>query len=316
MTSAKSISYKALLHDCGLPPLPFLGKGMQCLVFAEGTSQVVKIYSQAAGVENLQRLMQFYASLDASAVSFAVPEIIAVEMVQEHILVKEKRMHGISPTLHYLQNLTARELETYFQQYVDSLFQIQKITTNFLQPGEPLDLSGDFCHYAHYGSWQSLLSANLQRKLAASNVYYRSFVRDLEAVVEAVSAKIPTLPNETNRLIHGDFYPGNTLMDIDFNITAVLDFGTYTLVGDPIYDVALGWIFADMYQNVKQLQAIDFVGDLIQARVTKEEWQRIKLYILIYSLLSADIYSDPGDPDGHFQWAMNNLKNDDFREVL
>jgi hypothetical protein len=42
----------------------------------------------------------------------------------------------------------------------------------------------------------------------------------------------------------------------------------------------------------------------------------MKLYILIYSLISADIYCDEGAPDGHFQWAMNNLNNDSFREAL
>lgn len=309
-------TYEGLLRQCGLPPLPFLGKGMQCLVFAEGNERVVKLYSQAAGIENLQRLMRFYASLDTSVVSFALPQIIAVESIKEHILVKEKRMRGISPTLDYLQHLTTHELEIYFQHYVDCLFQIQEITTSFLQPGEPLDLSGDFCHYSQYGSWQSLLTSNLKWKLSMSGGQYCSFVSDLESLAQAVYAKIPSLPNNVNRLIHGDFYPANTLMDNDFNITAVLDFGTYTLVGDPTYDIALGWIFADMYQNVKQLQAKDFVGELIHERISEEEWQRIKLYILIYSLLSADIYSDPDAPDGHFLWAMNNLKNEDFREVL
>lgn len=142
------------------------------------------------------------------------------------------------------------------------------------------------------------------------------FVVGLDGLIDQIYAHINALPQTNNRLIHGDYYPANTMMDKSFNISAVLDFGTFTMLGDPIYDVALGWIFADMYQNVKQLQTKDFVGNLIKQRITAEEFRRMKLYILIYSLLSADIYSDPDAPDGHFRWAMNNLNDDNFREVL
>lgn len=316
MENTHTTHHYTLLQSLNLPDLPYLGEGMQCMVFAKSPDQVLKIYNPESGLENLNRLMAFYQSFDTQWVDFTTPEILSIHTTHNKILVTEKRLHGISPTLDYLQHLQVDELEIFFQHYVDALFQIQNIDTHYLSPGEPLDLSGDFVQYGQYGSWQSLLIENLQRKIKASGSYYLSFLPDLESVVEALYQKIPALPNDINRLIHGDFYPANTLMDESFNIKAVLDFGTYTLVGDPIYDMALGWIFADMYQNVKQLQAVDFVGELIRERLSVEEFRRMKLYILIYSLLSADIYSDPGDPDGHFQWAMNNLNNDDFREVL
>ena len=289
---------------------------MQCLVFADGDDHVIKIYEQSAGLENLNRLMQFYASLDQSSVAFSLPEIIAIGKAKSHILVREKRLYGISPTLDNLNQFSSNELTIFFRNYVDVLFQIQNIKTNFLEPGEPLDQTGDFIRYSYYGSWQSLLISNVLHKQAISGSLFLPYVPDLKNIVDRIVENIPLLPYDKNDLIHGDFYPANTLMDQNFNITAVLDFGTYTLVGDPIYDIALGWIFADMYQNVKPLQAVDFVGDLIRERLSVEEFRRMKLYILIYSLLSADIYCDPDAPDGHFQWAMNNLNNKDFREVL
>ena len=309
-------THQQLLQLLDLPDLQPLGAGMQCQVFADGPEQVLKIYSQDAGIQNLKRLMDFYASLDRSNVNFHLPAIYSVEPVKDWILVREHRLHGTSPTLDHLQHMKVEELEIFFQHYVDVLFQIPKIGTLFLQPGEPLDQTGDFVSYGQFGSWQALLMTNLKRKLAAAGQQYLLYVEDLQSIVDAVEQQITTLPNNVNHLIHGDFYPANTLMDSDFNIQAVLDFGTYTLVGDPVYDLALGWIFADMYQNVKQLSANDYVGELIRERIPTNEYQRMKLYILIYSLLSADIYSDPGAPDGHFQWAMNNLNNDDFREVL
>jgi Ser/Thr protein kinase RdoA (MazF antagonist) len=306
-----------LLKKLGYPELQFLGEGMQCLVFADGPDQVLKIYDTAVGVKNLERLMAFYQSLDTSSVSFKTPKILSIKSTQDKILVTENRLTGISPSLKYLQQMEVHDLETFFQHYVDVLFEIQNITTDFLQPGEPLDQSGDYCQYDHYGSWQALLSVNIRHKLSVSGKHYTPFVEDLDEIVDKVFTHIKALPQDDNRLVHGDYYPANTLMDENFNITSVLDFGTYTIPGDPLYDIALGWIFADMYQNVKQLRAKDFVGDLIRQRISVEEYRRMKLYILIYSLLSADIYgSSYLEQDGHFRWAMDNLNNKSYREVL
>lgn len=160
--------YQKLLQQLNFPPLTYLGEGMQCQVFADGPDKVVKIYSAAVGESNLVRLMDFYQSLDTHSVSFSTPSIIDLERKMDRLIVTEKRLTGITPTLDYLQHLTTNELETYFQHYVDVLFQIQHISTDFLQPGELLDQSGDFCQYGQYGSWQTLLTTNLQRKLMVS----------------------------------------------------------------------------------------------------------------------------------------------------
>lgn len=310
-------SYNTLLKQLNLPDLPYLGKGMQCLVFAQGPDQVLKIYETAAGTANLERLMAFYQSLDTHPVSFDTPKILNLKSIQDKILVTENRLIGVSPTIEYLQQMEVNDLETFFQHYVDVMFEIQDITTDFLQPGEPLDQSGQYCKYGQYGSWQALLTFNLQHKVSVSRHRYTPFVTDLDAIIDSVLTKISALPVDDNRLIHGDFYPANTLIDERLTITAVLDFGTFTVMGDPLFDIALGWIFADMYQNVKQLQTKDFVGDLIRQRVSAQEHQRMKLYILIYSLLSADIYSSSYlEEDGHFRWAMDNLNNQSYREVL
>ncbi|MCW2916398.1 MAG: aminoglycoside phosphotransferase family protein [Actinomycetia bacterium] len=39
-------------------------------------------------------------------------------------------------------------------------------------------------------------------------------------------------------MIHGDLYPGNILMRDRAAVSGVIDFGTFTMIGDPLYDVA------------------------------------------------------------------------------
>ena len=309
-------SFAALLKQLDLPELQYLGEGMQCVVFADGNDSVVKIYDAAAGKENLQRLMQFYRSLDTTKVSWQTPKILSIDEVKGKLVVAEQRLLGISPTRDYFKRLPIHTLKVYFTQYVDALFSVQNIHTDFLNTAEPLDLSGDFFEYRPYRSWQDLLQQNLERKLKENRKYYLPFVPHLNALAQQLMQKIDTVNLHDCRLIHGDFFPGNTIINEAIQITGLLDFGTFTTMGDPIYDIALGWVFADMYENIDHFPVKDFVGERINRKLAENEVERMKLYVLIYSLLSATMYGNPDTNDGHFRWAMKNLNDKTLLEAL
>lgn len=46
--------------------------------------------------------------------------------------------------------------------------------------------------------------------------------------------------------VHGDAYPGNVLVDDDGKVATILDFGRYSLVGDPHLDVAIAIELTEM----------------------------------------------------------------------
>ncbi|WP_367669707.1 phosphotransferase [Streptomyces sp. DT2A-34] len=78
----------------------------------------------------------------------------------------------------------------------------------------------------------------------------------LEAVHDILSADVPRMDTVVKDLhtlldseytgpeavVHGDLYPDNLLL-AGGSVSAVVDFGTFTMTGDPFYDVAGACIY-------------------------------------------------------------------------
>ena len=118
----------------------------------------------------------------------------------------------------------------------------------------------------------------------------------------------------TVALIHGDFYPGNLLVDDTHHITALLDFGLFTMLGDPLFDLATAWVFFDMYDELKK-QLRQRILPIILERLGEGVRGRLYRYVLIYSILSANTYS-PTCADGHYQWCVDNLCNAEYWQAV
>ena len=73
-------------------------------------------------------------------------------------------------------------------------------------------------------------------------LYHRELVLDgphLEGTIARLRTSISSL-NEPlpGHLVHGDFFPGNVLVDDAHNVTAVIDWSEYCVIGDPILDLS------------------------------------------------------------------------------
>ena len=69
-------------------------------------------------------------------------------------------------------------------------------------------------------------------------------VAKLEAKALSLLSALDPRPEKT--LVHGDYLPGNVLVDDHFRVTGVVDFSFYTVVGDPVLDAAGAAICLEM----------------------------------------------------------------------
>ena len=76
-------------------------------------------------------------------------------------------------------------------------------------------------------------------------------VPDLRRIVSRLEVLIEERMDwDRKSLVHGDAYPGNVLVHGDGEVATILDFGRYSLVGDPRLDVAIA------------IELTEMVGDL------------------------------------------------------
>ncbi|MBU0976700.1 MAG: aminoglycoside phosphotransferase family protein [Patescibacteria group bacterium] len=308
--------YKKLLQEINSPDLKLVGKGWQCLVFEYTKETIIKVYGTDIGKKNLQRLMKFYNSLDTTNVEFSTPEILSIRKIGSKLVVTEKKLQGTCLTTTVLKNMTETELKKTLNSYVEVLFNIQKIKTDLLDKAEPLDLKGKFFEVRKYSNWNNLLIYNLLNKYKESERIFGGKVDNAGLLVEGIIQTLREISLSSYRLIHGDYFPANLLVDDDLKVQAVLDFGILTTVGDPLFDIALGWTFSDMYDEIKIFSLKDYVGDIIKNRITKSSFRLLKLYVLIYSLISANMYETNDPNEGHFTWAIRNLNSPFYRSSI
>lgn len=164
------------------------------------------------------------------------------------------------------------------------------------------------------GDWHQFLARYLRQKLAQVSPYLSRDVPQFATKVQQLTELLDQPYRGDERLIHGDFCPSNLLVDDEHQITAPLDFGLLTMVGDPLFDLATGWVFFDMYDELKA-QVRERCLAMLLERLGDQARGKLYRYVLIYSILSANTYS-PQCSDGHYQWCVANLSNHHYWDAI
>lgn len=305
-----------LLVQCGLPQLRFLGKGMESTVYEFDENTIVKIYDSSVSYDSIVRLKTFYDSLNTNEVNFHTPTIFDVANANGRVVVKEKKLFGKSINKEYLQSLSIEKLKIYFDNYLDTLFLIQKVKTDFIHSAELVDHSGKFFRNKKYMSWKELLIESLQSRYLESKRLFEREIDAADSLVDRLIAKIKQREQKNNSLIHGDFCPANTMVDDQLNITSIVDFGILTTVGDAMFDIALGLAFSDMYNEITTLNIKDYLKENLKNRLTEDEYLWIDLYVVYYSFVSAKMYTYNDPNKGHLKWCLKNLNDSSLTSGL
>jgi Ser/Thr protein kinase RdoA (MazF antagonist) len=301
-----------ILQKYHVSPDARLSKGMEAEVYVYSSDAVLKLYAGTASLANLRILKAFYDSLDRHLVPYALPRIHAIAQEESFLVTIEQRLVGTRMSA-VLPSLTAGQLDEIMQGYLTAALAV----SHFQMPPGFLRyklFDPDRLSHQTSGDWHQFLWRYLAHKQVQLTPFLRRDVPQFAAKVQQLRAILDQPYRGDYRLIHGDFFPGNLLINDDYQITALLDFGLLTMYGDYLFDIATGWVFFDMYDEL-QAKVRDRYLTVILDRLGENVRGKLYRYILIYSILSANTYAS-NCTDGHYQWCVANLSNQHYWNVI
>ncbi len=289
-----------------------LSSGMEAEVYAYGTDTVLKLYPGTTSRADLLTLQDFYASLDRQLVPYALPHIYQVAQENHFLVTIEQRLSG-TPMSAVLPTLTVDQLDVAMQRYLTAALALSQIQA---PPafGRYKLFDPDGISQRSNGDWHRFLTRYLTHKLAQVTHHLNRDVPKFAAKLEQLRAILDQPYRGDYRLIHGDFFPGNLLVDSEHRITGLLDFGLFTMYGETLFDLATGWVFFDMYDEL-EVEARDRYLAMLLDRLGENVRGKLYRYVLIYSILSANTYS-PSCTDGHYRWCVANLSNQHYWDAI
>ncbi|WNB90966.1 aminoglycoside phosphotransferase family protein [Bacillus sp. NEB1478] len=289
----------------------FLGAGMEAEVYACDSDKVLKLYNHLSDVHKQKVLKSFYQSIERNGLSYELPNIYEINEEKGSLITFEKRIKG-TPLQSQLPQMNSAKLEEIMSIYLNANIEMKSITLK-------KDLEG-YCLFDHFGipqskinNWFDLLKEMVVKKQIGLESHFNKDVVNYEGKLKSILQILSAGYKGEYSIIHGDFYPGNLLMDKD-RVSGLIDFGIMTMYGDYLFDVAIGWVCFDMY-DVLNANIRERYLNMILNTLGENVKSRLYLYVLVYSMITANFYAEDCS-DGHYQWCVDNLNNEEFWKTI
>ena len=299
----------AVLRALGSPDAPLLGSGVESLVFALGSDDVVKVY-RAQDTPWQERCEAFVARLAAAEPPFALPVTLHTGAVEGARYAIQRRIPG-RLLAGVLPALRGAERERALLSYLDTAESIGRLDLTSDSLATPAR-THPFSHLLGRGaepsdSWPDFLRGWCLAHLRRDEAGVRKDVPALDAALARYEALLPLIADVTEpRLVHGDYWPENVLIGDDCRISGIVDWSANVLAGDPRVDLAQAIVYLDMLDGFVPAD-VPFLLHEATRRYGPGIEAIVELYRLHYALMyAADCkHFDPLT----YRWCLRHLRS-------
>ncbi|MBA2247711.1 MAG: aminoglycoside phosphotransferase family protein [Chloroflexia bacterium] len=301
---------RQLLIRSGRRPVAHLGSGMEGHVFDIGDELVAKVWFAKTPGE-IAPLQTFYEVLGTLGLPFATPRILEIHDLPGGTVSIERTLRGTP--LSDLVDRDEREPPTFATEAVVSvLTALRDHPVPDAQPILPILGIEPLDAIPPHKAMPTLLRV-VRRNVERYGDRLRQSVPDFDWVLERTVQQVSRLPDAGRSAVHGDLCPPNVLLGPDRTVSAVVDWGFLSHVGDTTFDATIACGSYNLYGRHYR-QTDDYLVAVCADRL-RFDCQRLLIHRALYALLTSNAYSEDGT-DGHFGWCIGNLNRDDVRAAL
>ena len=207
-----------------LDPEALIGSGGQSWVFALDASRIVRVLKRQPEPGALRTLQRFLAGIEGR---LPFPTSVILEIAENESYTIERRLPGMS-MLALLPKLSGDERRLALTNFAVAAEAVGSVMLDGRPYGQILGnvpLVGD--------RWTTYLGKSLDRFIAANGRVIAERIGPVELLREKALALLAEVGEPGKSLVHGDFFPGNVLLDERLDVSGLVDFSGFTVVGDP-----------------------------------------------------------------------------------
>ena len=287
-----------VLQRFGVGPAALIAVGGESFVYGLDAARVLRVLRQPQDPATLRRKQAFLASLDGR-LPFATPVIEVID--PEGGWTVERRIPGES-LLTRLRRLAGRERAPALASYAEAVDAIATVTFPARPYGQILAEPA-----VTAPTWHDYLEAGLDGFIALNGATIAALHGDVEALRARALRLLPGVAvRPVKALVHGDYFPGNVMMDDALAVTGLIDFSAWTTVGDPVYDAVGAVLFLEMMAEARA-EDVALVRGVVGDRHGTALDRAMSFYRAYFAFAMADPANAVGPYPLLWPWARANL---------
>lgn len=294
------IETATILEEFGLTGANLLGEGGESVVYSLGEHHILRLpKSRRFDPGSRLRLKAFLAGI-AGRLPFDTPRIEEIGPDEAYTI--ETRVPGRSMA-EFLRTAGDDPRDHAFRNYVATIDAFRSIEYPSRPYGHMLAASPITAD-----NWRTFAHDSLASFRTAHRVAIARDVGDPYRLFDKAADMIAQLPEHPPKaLVHGDYFPGNVLLGDGLTVSGVIDFGPFTVVGDPVLDLAVAYLTLELIEPCTADDA-RFVRELIIERHGEEIVPALRFYRAYLAFSMADPANAAPPYPRLYDWSVAMLK--------